>query len=117
MICKLINLINAKSDARDWFTTIIHAIILVANKFCYRISQLTQLTIPKRFDQIKYLEQREESLPQIVLIPREESLQQMVSGIYYHDVILQNLSQAKQDICFDSKDLMDSERNVSCGSI
>jgi hypothetical protein len=30
--------------------------------FCSRISQLTQLTSPERFDQMKYVEQQEESL-------------------------------------------------------
>ena len=87
MVCKLSNRINAKLDemynARVWFyTTIIQAIrvVLDANNFCYRISQLTQLTSPERFDQMKYVEQREESLhclQQIVSIPREESLQQI----------------------------------------
>ena len=98
-------------DARVWFyTTMIQAIVFDANNFCYRISQLTQLTSPERFDQMKYVEQREESLQQIVSISREESLQQIVSGIYYHKVILQNLSE--QDTCFDSKDLIDRESNV-----
>ena len=53
----------------------------------------------------KYAEQREESLQQIVSIPREESLLQIASGIYYQNTILQNLSE--QDICLDSKDLID----------
>ena len=47
---------------------------------------------------MKYVEQREEFLPQIV------------SGMYYHNAILQNLSE--QDTCFDSKDLIDRERNA-----
>ena len=59
---------------------------------------------------MKYAEQREEILPQIVSIPREESLQQIVSGIYYQNAILQNLSE--QDTCFDSKDLIDRVRNA-----
>ena len=59
---------------------------------------------------MKYAEQREEILPQIVSIPREESLQQIVSGIYFRNAILQTLSE--QDICFDSKDLIDRERNA-----
>ena len=42
------------------------------------------------------ISKREEYLLQIVLIPREESLSQIVLGIYYRDEILQNLS--KQDI-------------------
>ena len=98
-------------NARFWFyTTIIHVIVFDANNFCYRISQLTQLTSPERFDQMKYVEQREESLHQIVSIPREEFQTQIVSGIYYHNAILQNLSE--QDTCFDSKDLIDRERNA-----
>ena len=68
----------------------------------YRISQLTQLTSPVRFDQMKYVEQREESLQQIVSIPREESLPQIVSGNYYHNAILQNLSEQDTLACFDS---------------
>ena len=59
---------------------------------------------------MKYVEQREESLQQFVFIPREESLPQNPLGIYYHNVILQNLSE--QDTCFDSKDLIDRERNA-----
>ena len=110
MISKPSYLTNAKfeemfSGAMFWFFTTIQAIVFDANKFCYRISQLTQLTSLEHFDQMKYVEQREESLPQIVSIPREESLQQIVSGIYYHNAILQNLSE--QDTCFDSKDLID----------
>ena len=110
MVCKPINQINAKLeemyDARVCFyTTIIQAIVFDANKFRYRISQLAQLTSPERFDQMKYVEQREESLLQIVSIQREESLQQTVSGIYYHNEILQNLSE--QDTCLDSKHLTD----------
>ena len=88
-------------DASVWFYVIkIQEIagVFDANNFCYRISQLTQLKGPEHFDQMKYVEQREESLPQIV------------SGIYYHNAILQNLSE--QDICFDSKDLIDRERNA-----
>ena len=68
--------------------------------FVFRISQLTQLTRQEHFDEMKYAEQREESLQQFVSIPQEESLQQIASGIYYHNAILQNLSE--QDICFDS---------------
>ena len=73
-----------------------------------RISQLTQLTSPERFDQMKYVEQREGSLIQIVSIPREELQTQIVSDIYYHNAILQNLSE--QDTRFGSKDLIDRER-------
>ena len=146
MVCKLSNQINAKLEemyrgAMFWFFTTIQAIVFDANNFCYRIYQLTQLTSPlaERFDQMKHVEQREESLQQIVSIPREESLQQIAlgiyhhhhhasllkiinktgslfrgleiaSGIYYHNAILQNLSE--QDIRFDSKDLIDLERNA-----
>ena len=59
---------------------------------------------------MKYVEQREESLQQIVSIPREEFQTQIISGNYYHNAILQNLSE--QDTCFDSKDLIDRERNA-----
>ena len=118
MECKLINLIQAKLEetynARGWFytTMMIQAIVFDAKPFCYRVSQLTQLTNSERFDKMKYVEQREESLAQMVSIPRKEFLPQIVSGIYYHNVILQNLSE--QGICFDSKDLIEKE---CCGSI
>ena len=83
MISKPTYLTNAKLDemyggAMFWFFTIIPAIVFDANNFCYRISQLTQLTSPKRFDQMKYVEQRGEYLQQIVLIPQEEPLLQIV---------------------------------------
>ena len=86
MISKPTSLTNARLeemyDARVWFyTTIIQAIIFDANNSCYRISQLTQLTSPKRFDQMKYVEQREESLQQILSIPREEFQTQIVLGM------------------------------------
>ena len=56
MISKPINLINAKLEemydgAMFWFYKPIQAIVFDANNFCYRISQLTQLTSPERFDQ------------------------------------------------------------------
>ena len=35
---------------------------------------------------------------------------EIISGIYYHNAILQNLSE--QDTCFGSKDLIDRERNA-----
>ena len=95
--------------AMFWFYTIIQAIVIHANNFCYRISQLTQLTSPECFDQMNYVGQREESLQHIASIPRDDSLQQIVLGIYYHNAILQNLSE--QDICFYSKKLIDQERN------
>ena len=41
---------------------------------------------------------------------RDESMQQIVSGIHDPHDILQNLSE--QDICFDSKDLIHRERNA-----
>ena len=88
MISKPTYLTNTKLEemyggAMFWFfTTVqanrIEAILFDANKFCYQISQLTQLTSPERFDQMKYVEQREESLQQIVSIPREDSLPQIV---------------------------------------
>ena len=116
-ISKPTYLTNAKLEemyvgAMFWFRvfTTIQAIVFDANNFCYRISQLTQLTSPERFDQMKYVEQREESLQQIVSIAREEYQTQIVSGIYYHNAILQNLS--KQDTCFGSKDLIDRERKA-----
>ena len=79
MISKPTNLINAKLEemydsAMFWFYTTIQAIVFDANNFCYRISQLTQLTSLERFDQMNYAGQREESLQQIVSILREESL-------------------------------------------
>ena len=112
MISKPTSLTNAKLEemygvAMFWFFTTIQAIVFDANNFCYRISQLFQLTSPERFDQMKYVEQREESLQQIVLIPREESLLQFVLGIYYHNAIFKNLFE--QDTCLDSslKELID----------
>ena len=71
---------------------------------------ICQLISPERFDQMKHVEQRKESLLQIVSIPSEESLPQIVSDIYFHNAILQNLS--KQDTCFGSKDLIYRERNA-----
>ena len=59
---------------------------------------------------MKHVEHRKGSLLQIVSIPPEESLPQIVSGMYYHNAILWNLSE--QETCFDSKDLIDSERNA-----
>ncbi len=80
---KLFYRINAKLEqmynARVWFTTILLAIVLDANDFSHQISLPTQLTSRELLDQIKYIGQREESLPQIV------------SGIYHHDAILQSL--------------------------
>ena len=110
MISKPTYLTNAKLEetfggAMFWFFKTIQAIVFDANNFCYRISQLTQLTSPERFDQMKYVEQRDESLPQIVSIPREEFLPQIVSGMFFHNTILQNLSE--QDTCFDSNALID----------
>ena len=82
MISKPTSLTNAKLEemyggAMFWFFTTIQAIVFDANNFCYRISQLTQLTSPERLDQMKYVEQREESLQQIVSIPREEFPKQL----------------------------------------
>ncbi len=111
---KLFYRINANLEemynARVWFTTMLLVIVLDANNFCHQISQLIQLTSPERSVQIKYIEQREESLQQIVSIPREESLPPIISGIYYHDAIHQIFSE--QDICFGMKDSIDRERNA-----
>ena len=98
MISKPTHMINVKLEemyggAMFWFFTTIQVIVIDANNFCYRISQLTQLTNPERFDRMDYVWQREESLQQFVSIPREESLPQVVSGVYYHNAILQNLSE------------------------
>ena len=83
MISKPTHMINAKlaemyGGAMFWFFTSIQAIVFDANNFCYQIFQLTQLTSPARFDQMKYVEQREESLQKIVSIPREEFQTQIV---------------------------------------
>ena len=103
MISKPINLVNAKSEemygnsAIFWFYTPSKRSYLMQTNFCYRISQLTQLTSPERFDQMNCVWQREESLRQFVSTHRAESLPQVVSGICYHSAILQNLSE--QDSC------------------
>ena len=57
-----------------------------------------------------WIKQGEESLQLIVSIFREESLQQIVSDIYDPNAILKNV--AERDVCLDSKDLIDSERNA-----
>ena len=62
------------------------------------------------YTRTNWIKQGEESLQQIVSIFREESLLQIVPGIYDPNAILKNLSE--QGICFDSKDLIDSERNA-----
>ena len=115
MISKPTSLTNAKLEemyggAMFWFFRTIQAIVFDANNFCYRISRTTQPLSPERFDQMKYGEQREESLQQIISTPREESLPQIVSNNCYHNAILQNLSE--QDTCFDSKDLIERGRNA-----
>jgi hypothetical protein len=51
-----------------------------------------------------WIKQGQKSLQQLVSFFREKSLQQIVSGIHDPHDILQNLF--KQDICFDSKDLI-----------
>ncbi len=48
-----------------------------------------------------WIKQEEEFLRKNVSTLREESLQQIVSGIYDQNAILKNLSE--QEICFDSK--------------
>ncbi len=62
------------------------------------------------YTRTNWIKQGDESLQQIVSIFGEESLPQIVSGIYYPNAILKYLSE--QDICFNSKDLIDSERNA-----
>jgi hypothetical protein len=62
------------------------------------------------YTRTNWIKQGEESLQQFISIFREESLPQIVLGIYDPNAILKNLSE--QDICFDSKDLMDSEKNA-----
>ncbi len=61
--------------------------------FCHHISQLTQLMSgiiphPEHFNQMKHIEQGEESLPHIILDLQEESMQQSVSGTHDpHDIL------------------------------
>ena len=93
MIRKPTSLTNAKFEemyggAMFWFFRTIQAIVFDANNFCYRISRTTQPLSPERFDQMKYGEQREESLQQIISTPREEFLPQIVSDNCYHNAIL-----------------------------
>ncbi len=88
MVPKPINQINFRLEemynAIVWvILTVRQAILFDANDFCYHISQLTQLISrniprPERFDQMMYIEQEEESLPQIISNLREEFLQQIV---------------------------------------
>ena len=89
--------------------TVRQASIFDANNFCHHISQLTQLMgrnipHPDCFNQMIHIEQGEELMPHIISNFREESLQQIVSGIHNPHDILQNMSE--QDICFNSKDLI-----------
>ncbi len=81
-----------------------------ANKTDYEQKSLLQDFRMKDVLRTHWIKQGEESLQQIVLIFREESLPQIVSGIYNQNAILKNLSE--QDICLDSNDLIDSERNA-----
>ncbi len=73
----------------------------VANKPDYEQKSLLQDLQMKDnlYARTNWIKQGEESL---VSIFREESLQQIVSGIYDRNAILKNLSE--QDICFDSED-------------
>ncbi len=57
-----------------------------------------------------WIKQGQSSLLRIVSFFREESLPQIVSGTYDPNAILKNLSD--QDICSDSKELIDRERNA-----
>ncbi len=114
MVCKPIIRINFKLEemyyAIVWvIMTARQASVFDAKNFCHHISQLTQLMSgniphPERFHQMIHIEQGEESLQHIISNLQEESMQQIVSGIHDPHDILQNLS--KQDICFDSKDLI-----------
>ncbi len=82
MVCKPINLINAKleemHDTMHWvFMTVRQKSIFDANIFCHHSSQLTKLISgniphPERFDLMIYIEQGEESLQQVILILQEE---------------------------------------------
>ena len=115
MISKPTSLTNLKLEemycgAMFWFYRTIQAIVFDANNFCYRISRITQPLSPECFDHMKYGEQREELLQQIISTPQEESLPQIVWENCYHNAILQNLSE--QDTCFDSKDLIERGRNA-----
>jgi hypothetical protein len=122
MVCKPINQINLKLeemyDAIVWvIMTARQAGVFDANNFCHHISQLTQLMSrniphPEGLDQMIHIQPGEESLQHIISNLREEleSLQQSVSGTHDPHDILQNLS--KQDICFESKDLISRERNA-----
>jgi hypothetical protein len=62
------------------------------------------------YTRTNWIKQTEESQQQIVSIFREETLQHIVSVIHNPNAILKNLSE--QDICFDSKVLVDLERNA-----
>jgi hypothetical protein len=81
-----------------------------AYKLHYGQKSLLQDLRMKDVLRTKWIKQGKESLQQVVSIFREESLLQIVSGIYDPNAIVKNLSE--QDICFDSKDLIDSERNA-----
>ena len=92
MISKPTYLTNTKLEemyggTMFWLYTTIQAIVFDANNYCYRISRKTQPLSPERFDQMKYGEQREESLQQIISTPREESLPQILSNNCYRDLI------------------------------
>ncbi len=92
MVCKPTNQINFKLEemyyAIVWnIMTVRQARVFDANIFCHHISQLTKLMSgniphPERFDQMIHIAQGEESLPHIISNFREESMQQIVSGIY-----------------------------------
>ncbi len=62
------------------------------------------------YTRTNWIKRGEESLQQIISIFLEDFLLQIVSGIYDPNVILKNLSQ--HDACFESKDLIDLERNA-----
>jgi hypothetical protein len=81
-----------------------------ANKLDYEQKSLLQDLPMKDVLRTNWIKQGLEFLQQIASFFREETLQQIVSGIYDPNAILKNLSD--QDICSDSKDLIDSERNA-----
>ncbi len=82
----------------------------LANKFEYEQKSLLQDLRMKDVLRPNWIKQGQKSLQQIVSFFREESLLKIVSGTYYPHAILKNLSD--QDICCDSKDLIDHERNA-----
>ncbi len=79
-----------------------------ANMLDYEQKPMLQDLLMKDLLRTNWIKQGEEFLQQVSIF-QEASLQQIVSSIYYPNEILKNLSE--QDICFDSKDMIDRERN------